>query len=228
MKDKTVYVVEDDPSIQKLLEYTLESRDYKVVTFENAENLFDQLNTEIPDLFILDIMLPDMDGTQILETLRNKVTTKDVPIIMLTAKTSEIDVITNLDLGADDYIKKPFSTLELLSRVNAIFRRMPKEEMVRDYTYDVISIDDLKREVLINDEKSDLSYKEYELLLFLVKNSEIVLSRDIILEKVWGYDYSGETRTVDMHIRLLREKLGDKKDLIKTVRGVGYKLSSGE
>lgn len=228
MKDKIVYIVEDDPSIQKLLEYTLESRQYKVETFENGEDLFDRINIELPDLFILDIMLPDMDGSKILEILRNKVTTKDIPIIMVTAKTSEIDVISNLDLGADDYIKKPFSTLELLSRVNAIFRRMPKEDMVRDFAYDIISIDDLKREVLIDGVKSDLSFKEYELLLFLVKNAEIVLSRDVILEKVWGYDYSGETRTVDMHIRLLREKLGDKKDLIKTVRGVGYKLSSSE
>lgn len=222
-----IYIVEDDNSIQKLIEYALKSKGYRCKGFEKGKEFFKELTKEIPDLILLDIMLPDMDGTEILKNLKQNPHTSIIPVMMLTAKTSEYDIVSSLDIGADDYMTKPFSVLELLSRVNALLRRSSKQR--EDFMeYEGIQIDLLRRKVIVDDEPIMLTFKEFELLKYMMNNIDIVLSREMLLNSVWGYDYEGETRTVDMHIKLLREKIGEKRDLIKTVRGVGYKLSAGE
>lgn len=222
-----IYAVEDDLSILKLIEYALKTKDYKVVGFENGSDFFKKLEEELPDLILLDIMLPDTDGINILKQLKKNPQTKDIPVMMITAKDSEIDIVTALDLGAEDYMKKPFSVLEFLSRVNVLLRRVkPIEEEILEYKG--IKIDLLGRNVYVDNEIISLTYKEYELLLYLMQNIDIVLSRDNLISSVWGYDYGGETRTIDMHIKSLRTKLKDKSSYIKTIRGVGYKFSLGE
>ncbi|MBP2026199.1 response regulator transcription factor [Peptoniphilus stercorisuis] len=222
-----IYVVEDDISILKLIEYALKSKEYEVSPFENGSDFFNSLKDELPDLILLDIMLPDIDGMEILKELKKNSKTKDIPVMMLTAKDAEIDIVTALDNGADDYMTKPFSVLELLSRVNVLLRRLNKnpEESIE---YGGIKIDLLGRNVYIDSEKIDLTYKEFELLNYLMDNKNIVLSRENLISSVWGYDYEGETRTIDMHIKSLRSKLKDKSIYIKTIRGVGYKFSVGE
>lgn len=221
-----IYIVEDDSSIQKLIEYALKSKDYESKGFERADEFFKEISIEIPDLILLDIMLPDMDGIEILKKLKMNTMTSSIPVMMLTAKTSEYDVVSALDFGADDYMKKPFSVLELISRINALLRRNIKQSK-QLIEFGGIMVDLLRREVLIDGEKINLTYKEFELLNYMIKNEGIVLSRENLLNAVWGYDYEGETRTVDMHIKMLREKLGNKRDLIHTVRGVGYRIISG-
>lgn len=171
-------------------------------------------------------MLPDIDGTEILTKLKEKEDTKNIWVMMITAKTSEYDIISALDGGADDYIKKPFSVMELLSRVGAIARRASTSEKDRNILeFGGIVMNNLKRVVTIDGEEVDFTFKEYELLKYLILNKEIVISREKLLTYIWGYDYEGETRTVDMHIKLLRDKLKDKRNYIKTIRGVGYMLS---
>lgn len=221
-----IYIVEDDNSIQKLIEYALKSKNYRCKGFERGKEFFKEINKEIPDLILLDIMLPDMSGTEILRSLKQNPETSSIPIMMITAKNSEYDIVSSLDLGADDYMAKPFSVLELLSRVNALLRRNNKQ-IENSMEFKGIKIDLLRRKVLVDEEPVVLTYKEFELLKYMMNNIDIVLSREVLLNSVWGYDYQGETRTVDMHIKLLREKLGEKRDLIKTVRGVGYKISAG-
>lgn len=221
-----IYIVEDDNSIQKLIEYALKSKNYRCKGFERGKEFFKEINKEIPDLILLDIMLPDMSGTEILRSLKQNPETSSIPIMMITAKNSEYDIVSSLDLGADDYMAKPFSVLELLSRVNALLRRNNKQ-IENSMEFKGIKIDLLRRKVLVDEEPVILTYKEFELLKYMMNNIDIVLSREVLLNSVWGYDYQGETRTVDMHIKLLREKLGEKRDLIKTVRGVGYKISAG-
>ncbi|MGO1580341.1 MAG: response regulator transcription factor [Peptoniphilaceae bacterium] len=221
-----IYIVEDDNSIQKLIEYALKSKNYRCKGFERGKEFFKEINKEIPDLILLDIMLPDMSGTEILRSLKQNPETSSIPIMMITAKNSEYDIVSSLDLGADDYMAKPFSVLELLSRVNALLRRNNKQ-IENSMKFKGIKIDLLRRKVLVDEEPVVLTYKEFELLKYMMNNIDIVLSREVLLNSVWGYDYQGETRTVDMHIKLLREKLGEKRDLIKTVRGVGYKISAG-
>ena len=225
-----IYVVEDDLSILKLIEYVLKTKGYEIETFENGEDFFLELEKKSPDLILLDIMLPDISGMEILEEIKNNNKYSTIPVMMLTAKDSEIDVVTALDNGADDYMKKPFSVLELLSRVNALLRRFEKEEVEVGEILNVgeIKIDLLGRNVFVNNKKIILTYKEFELLIYLVNNIDIVLSRDKLISSVWGYDFSGETRTVDMHIKLLREKLGESSKYIKTIRGIGYKFTLGE
>ncbi|MDY2987366.1 MAG: response regulator transcription factor [Peptoniphilus sp.] len=222
-----IYIVEDDNSIQKLIEYALKSKNYTCKGFENGREFFEELSKVVPDLILLDIMLPDMDGTEILVKLKQNSNTSDIPVMMLTAKTSEYDIVSSLDMGADDYMTKPFSVLELLSRVNALLRRNTKklEERIE---FKGITMDLLRREVSIDGDAISLTYKEFELLKYLLSNVGIVLSREKLLNAVWGYDYEGETRTIDMHIKLLREKLGNKRDLITTIRGVGYKIEAGD
>lgn len=222
-----IYIVEDDNSIQKLIEYALKSKNYTCKGFENGREFFGELSKVVPDLILLDIMLPDMDGTEILVKLKQNSNTSDIPVMMLTAKTSEYDIVSSLDMGADDYMTKPFSVLELLSRVNALLRRNTKklEERIE---FKGITMDLLRREVSIDGDAISLTYKEFELLKYLLSNVGIVLSREKLLNAVWGYDYEGETRTIDMHIKLLREKLGNKRDLITTIRGVGYKIEAGD
>jgi len=221
-----IYVVEDDTSILKLIEYSLRSKGYQVHCFENGKDFFDKLSEKKPDIVLLDIMLPDIDGTEILTKLKEKEDTKNIWVMMITAKTSEYDIISALDGGADDYIKKPFSVMELLSRVGAIARRASTSEKDRNILdFGGIVMNNLKRVVTIDGEEVDFTFKEYELLKYLILNKEIVISREKLLTYIWGYDYEGETRTVDMHIKLLRDKLKDKRNYIKTIRGVGYMLS---
>lgn len=222
-----IYVVEDDLSILKLIEYALRTKDYKVVGFEKGSDFFNKLEEELPNLILLDIMLPDIDGIEILRKLKKSPRTSSIPVMMITAKDSEIDTVTALDMGADDYMKKPFSVLEFLSRVNVLSRRIKEtEEDVLEYGG--IKIDLLGRNVYIDNELISLTYKEFELLNYLMENIDIVLSRENLISSVWGYDYQGETRTIDMHIKSLRNKLKDKASYIKTIRGVGYKFSLGE
>lgn len=222
-----IYVVEDDTSILKLIEYSLRSKGYQVHCFENGKDFFDKLSEKKPDIVLLDIMLPDIDGTEILTKLKEKEDTKNIWVMMITAKTSEYDIISALDGGADDYIKKPFSVMELLSRVGAIARRASTSEKDKNLLeFGGIVMNNLKRVVTIDGEEVDFTFKEYELLKYLILNKEIVISREKLLTYIWGYDYEGETRTVDMHIKLLRDKLKDKRNYIKTIRGVGYMLST--
>ena len=224
-----IYLVEDDTSILKLIEYSLKSKGYKVSCFENGGDFFKQLSLELPDLLLLDIMLPDIDGIEILKRLKSNPMTAGIWVMMITAKTGEYDIISALDLGADDYIKKPFSVMELLSRVGAIKRRADtRDDNEKFINFNGIVIDNLKRIVTIDEETVNFTFKEYELLKYLILNRDIVISREKLLTYIWGYDYEGETRTVDMHIKLLRDKLGDKRKYIKTIRGVGYMLSSKE
>lgn len=224
-----IYLVEDDTSILKLIEYSLKTKGYEVRAFERGKDFFKSLDERRPDLVLLDIMLPDMDGIEILKRLRAREDTYDTWVIMITAKTSEYDVISALDEGADDYIKKPFSVMELLSRVGAVERRAGKKFVdtgVLDYNGIVIK--DKNRSVTIDGVQVDFSLKEYEVLKYLIINKDIVISREKLLTEIWGYDYEGETRTVDMHIKLIRDKLGDKRVCIKTIRGIGYMMTKEE
>ena len=219
-----IYVVEDDENIRELVIYALGSARFEAIGFETGEDFFTALKAEHPTLILLDIMLPGEDGLSILRRIRNNVNTKTLPIIMLTAKSSEYDKVKGLDMGADDYISKPFSVLELISRVNAVLRRIQPEEQSKLIWFDMLSLDEARRVASVSGEKVTLTYKEYELLRCLMMNAGFALSRDKILESVWGYDFEGESRTVDMHIKTLRQKLGVAGSLIKTVRNIGYKL----
>lgn len=228
MKDiaKTkVYCVEDDRNIRELVIYTLESGGYQVKGFSSSEGFWQSLKEELPDLILLDLMLPGEDGMKILERLKRSGRTKSLPVILVTAKGAEYDKVKGLDCGADDYITKPFGMMEFIARVKAVLRRSGYENRQAD----TLIIKGLKlqvssHQVTVEGEKVELTLKEFELLKYLMDNSGIVLTRDQILTGIWGYDYSGETRTVDVHIRSLRQKLGICGDLIETVRGVGYRI----
>lgn len=216
-----IYIVEDDEGIREIEEFALKNAGHKVVGFENAKNFYKQLEAVIPDLVLLDVMLPDENGNEIVRKLRSNLDTKRLPVIMVTAKTTELDLIKGLDGGADDYIKKPFSVMELISRVKALLRRTEPIES-KFLKLDEITLNDEKHEVSIDGRHVDLTYKEYELLRYLMANKGIVLSRDSIMERIWGVTYEGESRTLDMHIKTLRHKLGDAGNRIRTVRNVGY------
>lgn len=219
-----IYIVEDDADIRELETYALKNSGYSVQNFGESTSFFKACAEVIPDLVILDVMLPDVDGFSVLEKLRKDAVTKSVPVIMVTAKGSEMDKVKGFDLGADDYITKPFSVLELISRVRAIIRRCSASDSKSDVlTLGEITVDDSKHTVTCKGEVCTLTFKEYELLKYLIKNKGMALSRDTIITKVWGYDFEGESRTVDMHITTLRQKLGECGNLIKTVRNVGYK-----
>lgn len=218
-----IYIVEDDANILELETYALNSSGYEVTGFSEAKPIYEAINNEIPQLIILDIMLPGEDGLHVLQKLRKDKKTQEVPIILVTAKDSELDKVKGLDMGADDYIAKPFGIMELVSRVRALLRRTTKTEET-NLDFESIKIYDEEHRVLVNDNVVELTYKEYELLKCLVANAEIVLSREKLMNKVWGFDFEGETRTVDMHIKTLRKKLGDAGNYIKTVRNVGYKI----
>ncbi len=219
-----IVIVEDDESIRTMLEYYFKSLNYQVCCFESGETMFDSLDMLEPELFILDIMLPGMDGLEILRRLRQNSATGGTPAIMLTARAAEMDKVAGLEQGADDYIVKPFGLMELQARVKAVLRRTRTGAPVarRNLTFEDLEIDLDAREVYRAGERVELTFKEFELLCLLVSRRGIVLTRDEILAQVWGYDYSGETRTVDMHIKFLRKKLGE--TYITTVRGVGYKM----
>ncbi|MGO3018333.1 MAG: response regulator transcription factor [Anaerococcus sp.] len=215
-----IYVVEDDKSIRNLILYALKEKGYSVKGFEDGLKVVDSIRKEEVDLLILDIMLPEKDGMEILTEIREF---SDLPIIMLTARTDEYDKVMGLESGADDYITKPFSILELLSRVKAVLRRSKKNDFDH-ITYANVRINKKKRTVKVDNKKIDLTYKEFEMLLLLMNNIGNVITREDFLLKIWGYDYEGETRTVDVHIASLRSKLKDGGDHIKTVRNLGYKF----
>jgi len=222
MSMRKIYIVEDDADIRDIVVYALHSAGFEAQGFEKSMEFWPALEKSLPDLLLLDIMLPGEDGLSILKKLRGDTRTKPLPIIMLTAKGSEFDKVKGLDAGADDYIAKPFGVMELISRVNALLRRIGHH--ADTLTYQNITLDSARRAVLIDCEKVSLTYKEYELLYYLLLNAELVCSRDKILEAVWGFDFEGESRTLDMHIRTLRQKLGPAGEHIKTVRNVGYQL----
>lgn len=218
-----IYIVEDDRSIRDLVIYALHNENYKAEGFENHEEFFQKVKKEVPTLVMLDIMLPGMSGLEILDTMKKDAKLKNIPVIMLTAKTTEFDKITGLDRGADDYITKPFSVLELLARVRALLRRSQVVDgAVLEYSG--IRLDYDKRTASVDGREIVLTYKEFELLYFLLSNPNIVLTRERIIEKIWGYDFEGETRTVDVHIASIRSKIEPYQGIIKTIRSMGYKV----
>jgi len=219
-----IYYVEDDRGIRELVVYTLQKSGYQAVGFENGKMFFAALQKTKPQLILLDIMLPGDDGIELLKHLHSDISTKMIPVIMLTAKGSEYDKVIGLDLGADDYISKPFGMMELISRIKAVLRRTENVNDTEEYCYNFIKLNTRMHVVTVNGIAVDLALKEFELLHLLMKNMGAVLTRDMLLETIWGYDFDGETRTVDVHIRTLRQKLGDDGDIIETVRGVGYKI----
>ncbi|MHB1393982.1 MAG: winged helix-turn-helix domain-containing protein [Clostridia bacterium] len=238
--NQRILVIEDEINIQELIKYNLEKNGYKVVVSDNGIDGLEEAFANVPDLILLDLMLPGLDGLEVCKRLRMDKRTKKVPIFMLTAKSEELDKVLGLELGADDYITKPFSIKELIARIRAAMRRISDDRnegadlnesstilKVRD-----IEIDSEKYEVRKNGEKLVLTLKEFELLKMLIENKGKVLTRDFLLDKIWGYDYVGETRTVDVHIRHVRQKINDEEGsnkMIETIRGVGYRfISAGE
>ena len=216
-----IYIVEDEGDIREIETFALKNAGHNVVGFENSKDFYRKIQSILPDIVLLDIMLPYESGTNVLKKLRSNPDTKKLPVIMVTAKTQELDVIRGLDGGADDYIKKPFSVMELISRVNALLRRTETKGH-QIYELDTLIINDEKREASIDGTPIELTYKEYELLRYLVKNKNIVLSREKIMEHIWGIDYEGESRTLDMHIKTLRKKMGTFGTRLRTIRNVGY------
>ena len=225
-----IYLLEDDTSIQNFVLYTLKNTGFEAEGFKRPSDFWKRMEEEIPDLLLLDIMLPEEDGMEILKKLRDNRKTKNLPIIMLTAKGTEYDKVLGLDSGADDYVAKPFSMMELMSRIKALLRRSEiKAEKKDTYQVEPLYVNISKHIVKVNDEEvNSLTYKEFELLSMLLQHQETVLSRDQILQSIWGYDFDGESRTVDVHVRTLRQKLGDAGKLIETVRGFGYKIGKAE
>ena len=225
-----IYIVEDDAAIRELEQYALQSSGYEVQSFETSEPFWQAMRTAEPELVILDVMLPGEDGFSILKKLRNTPALRRLPIIMVTAKSSELDTVRGLDCGADDYITKPFGIMEFLSRVRAALRRSAPEETAPQNVgiSSMILLDNARHSVTVNGTHVDLTYKEYSLLRLLLENTNLVVTRETILQVVWGTDISVESRTVDMHIRTLRKKLGDAGRYICTVRKVGYKLADNE
>ncbi len=217
-----ITIIEDDESIREMLRYYFHSVGYGVEDFESGEDYFQAVHDLQPDLYILDIMLPGMDGLEILRRLRGAPDTAHIPVIMLTARTAELDRVKGLEQGADDYVVKPFGIMELQARVKAVLRRTGRPQTPAILKCDGLEIDPAAREVRRDGIPVELTYKEFELLKLLCENRGTVLTRDDILHAVWDYDFAGETRTVDMHVKTLRQKLGE--GYIQTVRGVGYKM----
>lgn len=230
MDKLSVYVVEDDESIRTMVVYALNGSGYEAQGFADNQAFYAAMNQVLPDMVLLDIMLPGEDGLSILKQIRTSTRTSHLPVIMLTAKSAEIDKVRGLDLGADDYISKPFGILELLSRIRAVARRTVEssrkltEKQDGVYEYRNIRMDEESHTLTVDGQEVNLTRKEFQLLGDLLRNQGRVLTRDQIMEQVWGFDYSGATRTVDIHINTLRKKIGDDGDIIQTVRGVGYKI----
>lgn len=222
-----IYIVEDDKSIRDLVVYAMESVGFDARGFERPSEFYEALENGIPDLILLDIMLPETDGLTILRRLHAVPVTSMIPVIMMTAKGTEYDKVIGLDSGADDYITKPFGMMELISRVKAILRRVDKGKKADEYVIGPLSVSEIGHSVKVNGENVVLTLKEFDLLCLLLKNQNIVLTRDTIHERIWGYSFDGESRTVDVHIRTLRQKLGEAGALIETIRGVGYKIGGG-
>ena len=219
-----IFCVEDDSNIRELVIYTLETTGFKARGFEDGKEFLEALALETPELILLDIMLPGMDGLELLSKLKASPKNRDIPVIMLTAKGAEYDKVKALDAGADDYVTKPFGMMELVSRIKAVLRRSRKTEEKSQIELSGVCMNIKKHDVTVNGKEVALTLKEFELLEKLMLNKGIVLTRDQLLTEIWGYDFDGETRTVDVHVRTLRQKLGEKGDLIQTVRGVGYRV----
>ena len=220
-----IYMLEDDQNIRNYVLYALnQGSGLQTIGFEKPSDFWSAIRKELPELVLLDIMLPEEDGLKVLEKLRKNVETKEIPVIMLTAKDTVYDKILGLDSGADDYLVKPFETMELIARIKVWLRRMGKEKNSGEYTYKGIYVSAEKHLVKVNGEEIVLTLKEFELLCLLMKNQGTVFDRDKILRTVWGYEFDGENRTVDVHIRKLREKLGACGEVVETVRGIGYKI----
>lgn len=218
-----IYMLEDESGIRNFVLYGLKSSGFEAEGFETPSALRSAMAERLPDLLLLDRMLPEEDGLSLLKKLRSMPQTKDLPVIMLTAKDTELDKVEGLDSGADDYVAKPFGMLELISRIKALLRRTGSTNDTDELILGTLRILPSKHEVFADGIKIALTLKEYDMLLFLVQNKGKVFSRDSLLKEIWGYDFSGESRTVDVHIRTLRQKLGDCGELIQTIRGVGYK-----
>ena len=220
-----IYLIEDDNNIRELVIYTLNSTGFEVKGFERPSELYSSLEEKLPELILLDIMLPEEDGLCILKKLKSSSKYKNIPIIMLTAKGTEIDKVKGFEAGADDYIAKPFGMMELVARVKARLRSTGRESALSEYTVGELYVCPKKHIVTVKDQSVTLTLKEFEMLCMLLENRNVVLTRDQILNKIWGYSFDGESRTVDVHIRTLRQKLGEAGDVIETVRGIGYKIS---
>ena len=220
-----IYILEDDEQILEMMTYALQSSDYEVAGFQSAFALYQQLSQRLPSLILLDLMLPDEDGLTVLKKLRSDPVYQDLRIIIVSAKSSELDKVRGLDLGADDYLTKPFGIMELISRVKAQLRRVPGSSSRSPLlSCGSLSLNPTTREVFCCQESITLTYKEFELLELLMQHPGQVLSRNIIMDRVWGYDFEGTSRTLDMHIRTLRQKLGEQGKMVQTIRNVGYKL----
>lgn len=217
-----IYIVEDDTNIREIETFALKNSGYSVADFDCAKDFYKKIAERVPSLILLDIMLPDEDGLTMVKKLRSMPETKKVPIILVTAKTTEIDKVKGLDTGADDYLTKPFGVMELISRVKALLRRSQDMEKEKNLQLGDIYVDHDKHTVYAGERQCELTFKEYELLKLLMQNGGIVMARDIIMERIWGTDFEGESRTLDMHIKTLRQKLGESGSRIKTVRNVGY------
>lgn len=219
-----IYCIEDDEDIRELIIYAVKSSGFEVYGFENAAAFYDELEKKIPDLILMDVMLPDKNGIKVLKDIRECRETEDVPVIMLTAKSSESDKVKGFDAGADDYITKPFGVLELISRIKAVLKRSGKNsKSIMEHKGIRLDVD--SRSVKIDNNEIILTYKEYELLYILIKNKGTAVTRESLLKYVWGYNFEGESRTLDVHIGSLRHKLGDRGTCIETIRNVGYRLS---
>lgn len=219
-----IYIVEDDVNIREIEAFSLKNSGYTVEEFGSAKEFWSRIYEKVPDLIVLDVMLPDEDGLSIVKKLRQWAESRYVPIIMVTAKITELDRVKGLDRGADDYLTKPFGVMELISRVKALLRRSMQNHEIKQMKVGEIELNDEKRQVKVSGEPITLTYKEYELLKMLMSNTGIVLQREDIMVRIWGMDYEGESRTLDMHIKTLRHKLGDAGKKIRTVRNVGYQL----
>lgn len=231
MAGEKILVVDDEEHIQELIKFNLEKSGYKVICADNGIDAIKLVKEQLPQLMLLDLMLPGMDGLDVCKEIRKDSTMSNMPIIMITAKGEEIDKIIGLELGADDYITKPFSVRELVARIKAILRRTNMQLVDKTFNIGNLAIDFGKHEVIKGECKIDLTLKEFELLEILIKNKGRVMTRDFLLDKIWGYEYLGETRTVDVHIRHLRQKVEDDDKnpaYIQTIRGIGYRFNFGE
>jgi len=221
-----IWCVDDDSTIREIEVYTLEQMGFKARGFSDGVSMLEALKTETPELIVLDIMMPDMDGLEVLSKLRTEAAYKDIPVIMATAKGTEMDKIGGLNSGADDYLVKPFGVMEMVARVQAVLRRTTKSETSSDITVGNIILKEKEHKVIADGQKIKLTNKEFEMLKLFMQNPGMVFSRDVLMSRIWGTDYIGETRTVDMHIKTLRQKLGSAGGQIKTVIGVGYRLEN--
>lgn len=219
-----IYLLEDDDSIRKLVIYTLEGQGFNSLGFALPSQFYSAMKSEYPELILLDIMLPEEDGLSILQKLKSNPSTKNIPVIMLTAKNSEYDKVIGLDSGADDFISKPFGMMELIARIKAVLRRSVLNQKVEEYRINNLYLCPAKHIIKVDGENVILTLKEFEILCLLIRNRGNVLTRNEMMDRIWGYDFERENRTLDVHIRTLRSKLGAAGQIIETVRGIGYKI----